>query len=140
MSRRAEQIAATIHRAVQAVLDRGLQDPRVSGMITVTGVKIAPDLSAATISVSIFPAERQELAMHGLRSAAGHIRHDISDAVGLRRTPDLAFKLDESLKKQAAVLEAISRATAEPSAGPGSPTAVPGGWERRPGPGKDGPA
>lgn len=113
MSRRAEQIASTIQRAVQAVLDRGLQDPRVSGMITVTGVRVAPDLMAATVSVSIYPAEKQELSMHGLRRAAGHIRHDISDAVGLRRTPELTFKLDESLKKQAAVLEAISRASAE---------------------------
>ncbi len=125
MSRRAEQIASTIRRAVQAVLDRGLQDPRVSGMITVTGVKLSPDLAAATLSVSIFPAEKQDLAMHGLRSAARHIRHGISDAVGLRRTPDLTFKLDESLKKQAAVLDAIARATAESG---------------RPGPGKDGPA
>lgn len=116
MSRRADQIASAIHRAVQAVIDRGLQDPRVSGMITVTGVQVAPDLKAATISVSVFPADRQELSMHGLRSAAPRIRHDISDAIGLRSTPDLTFRLDESLKKQASVLEAIARATDERAA------------------------
>lgn len=119
MSRRADQVAAAIHRAVQAVIDRGLQDPRVSGMITVTGVKVAADLRAATVSVSIYPVDRQELTMHGLRSAAAHIRHDISDAIGMRRTPDLTFRLDESLKKQAAVLDAIARARGEtpPSGG-----------------------
>ncbi len=121
--RRLAALASTIHRAVQAVLDRGLQDPRVSGMITVTGVKVAPDLSAATVAVSIYPAEKQDLAMHGLRSAAARVRHDISDALGLRRTPQLTFTLDESLKKQAAVLDAISRASAE-SAAPRVP-----GWE-----------
>jgi ribosome-binding factor A len=113
MSHRPEQVAATLRRAVQAVLDRGLQDPRVSGMVTVTAVRVSPDLRSATVSVSVYPAERQELTMHGLHSAAAHIRHDISDAVGLRRTPDLTFRLDESLKKQAAVLDAIARATGE---------------------------
>ncbi len=113
MSHRPEQVAATIRRAVQAVLDRGLQDPRVSGMVTVTAVKVSPDLRSATVSVSIYPADRQELTMHGLHSAAAHIRHDISDAVGFRRTPDLTFRLDESLKKQAAVLDAIARAARE---------------------------
>lgn len=120
MTRRADQVAAAVRRAVQAALDRGLQDPRVSGMVTVTGVRVAPDLSSATVSVSIYPASRQALAMHGLRSAAAHIRRRIADTLRLRRAPDLVFALDESLKRQAAVLDAIARASAEPRKG--------GGW------------
>lgn len=120
MTRRADQVAAAVRHAVQATLDRGLQDPRVSGMVTVTGVRVAPDLASATVSVSIYPADKQALTMHGLRSAAAHIRRRIADALGLRRAPDLFFSLDESLKKQAAVLDAIARASAE--------TRKEGGW------------
>lgn len=113
MTRRTDQLAASIRDAVQRVLDRGLQDPRVAGMITVTGVTLSPDLASANVAVSIYPVDKQTLTLHGLRSAAPHIRHEIADALGLRRTPDLNFRLDASLKKQAAVLDAIARATAE---------------------------
>lgn len=110
MSRRAEQLASEIHRAVQQVLDRGLQDPRVSGMITVTAVRVTPDFRTAQVSVSVLPAEKQDLTMHGLRSAARHIRHEVGELVRTRQMPELAFRLDESLKKQAAVMDAIAKA------------------------------
>ncbi|MFM9996407.1 MAG: 30S ribosome-binding factor RbfA [Phycisphaerales bacterium] len=116
MTRRTDQLAASIRDAVQRVLDRGLQDPRVAGMITVTGVSLSPDLATATIGVSIYPADKQTLTLHGLKSAAAHIRHEIADALGLRRTPELAFRLDATLKKQATVLDAIARATADSDA------------------------
>ncbi len=110
MTRRVEQLASTLQREIQACIDRGLQDPRVSGLITITGVRVSPDRRAATVHVSIFPEDRQELCMHGLRAAAAHIRHDLSNRIDVRRAPDITFKLDESLKKQAAVFEAINNA------------------------------
>ena len=112
MSRRADQVAAAVRDAVQAVIDRGLQDPRVSGLITVTGVRVSEDLRSATVAVSIYPAEKQDLTMHGLRAAARHVRHQISDALGLRRTPELLFRVDTTAKKQAEALDAIARAVA----------------------------
>jgi ribosome-binding factor A len=113
MSLHTDQVASVIHRAVQAVLTRGLNDPRVRGMISVTRVKVSADLSQARIHVSIIPPENADLAMHGLRNAARHIRHEISSEVRLRRVPQLTFELDQSLKKEAEVLAAISRARKE---------------------------
>lgn len=110
MSRRSEQLGATLQRAIQDVLSRGLQDPRVSGMITVTSVRLSEDLRDVTAYVSVLPADRQDLTMHGLRSAASHIRHEVGDLVAVRQMPTISFKLDASLKKQAAVIEAIARA------------------------------
>ena len=40
MSRRGEQVSSALREAIQGVIDRGLQDPRVSGLITVTGVTV----------------------------------------------------------------------------------------------------
>jgi len=113
VSRRNEQLASTIHRGVQEVLARGLQDPRISGLITVTGVRLTEDLSEAVVSVSILPEDRQELVMHGLRAAESHVRHALSDLVGLRRTPHVTFKLDTATKRHAAVLRSLAQVALE---------------------------
>lgn len=113
MSRRTEQLASTLHRAIQEVIGRGFQDPRISGLITITSVKVTEDMRSATILISVLPADRQELTMHGLRNAAAHIRREAGDLVAVRKMPELHFKTDESLKKQAGVFRAIAEATAE---------------------------
>jgi ribosome-binding factor A len=111
--RRPEQLATILREAVQARIDRGLADPRIQGLITVTSVKVSPDLKTATIFISVMPHERQELTLHGLKSASRHIRHEVGDDVALAQMPELAFKLDLSLAKQAGVLGAIAKATEE---------------------------
>lgn len=113
MSRRVEQIAAELRRAVQQVLAKGLSDPRVRGMITVTGVTVSDDLRQATISVSVLPEEHQELTLHGLRAAARFVRREAGELVAMKRLPEFVFRLDHQLKRQAATLEAIARARAE---------------------------
>jgi ribosome-binding factor A len=113
VSHRREQVASTLQRAVQQVIAKGLQDPRISGMITVTAVEVSPDLKAATVLVSILPADRERLTMHGLRDAASHIRRQTGDLVDMRQVPELTFRLDSSLKKQADVYTAIAKVTAE---------------------------
>ena len=74
MSRRQEQFASVLREAIQGVIDRGIQDPRISGMITVTSVRVAEDFADATILISVLPADRQDLSLHGIRSAAAYIR------------------------------------------------------------------
>jgi ribosome-binding factor A len=113
VSHRTEQLASELRGAIQEVIDRGLSDPRVSGMITVTEVRVSPDHKAAFIRVSVLPADRQKLTMHGLRAAAAHIRRQAGERVRTRSMPEIHFELDESTKKQAEVMGAIARATAE---------------------------
>lgn len=113
MSRRTEQIASLLERAVKDVLARGLEDPRFKGLVTVTGVHVADDLQEAVVSVSVLPAEHADLTMHALRHAGRHLRHEVSNRVDLRRMPRLVFKLDDSLKRQAGVLEALAKVAQE---------------------------
>jgi ribosome-binding factor A len=105
-----DQLASVILRAVQSVLSRGLNDPRVRGLVSVTSVHVSDDLANATIMVSVLPAEFEELSIHGLRHAARHIRSEIGKNVRMRRIPQLAFKLDKSLKKEAEIIAAIDNA------------------------------
>jgi ribosome-binding factor A len=132
VNRRSEQVASTLRRAIQEVISRGLHDPRISGLITVTGVSLDAALREATVRISVLPEDRQELVLHGLQAAAGHIRHEIADLVEGRQTPHLHFKLDASLKKEASVLRALALAEEErrarvanapnPAAGESAPT------------------
>lgn len=101
MTHRTEQVNSTLQRAVQTVLARGLSDPRIRGLVSVTRVRVDDDLSHATVYVSVMPEEHAELTMHGLRAAAARIRSDVGRAVRIRRMPGLSFRLDDSIKQQA---------------------------------------
>ena len=112
MSRRLEQLTADVERGVRDVLARGLADPRVTGLITVTGVRILPDMSRAIIDISILPEDRQELSFHGVSSAASWIRREVADAVRARTLPTFVIRLDTRMKKEAAIIRELDRAKA----------------------------
>jgi ribosome-binding factor A len=113
MSRRTQQVSSLLERAIQDVITRGLHDPRISGLITVTGVDIPSDMSKATVNFTVIPEERESLTRHGLQDASGYIRRQVGEMVRMRRVPDLTFRIDSNAKEQAAVLGAIARARAE---------------------------
>lgn len=120
--RRTQQVAGEVRRAVQEIISKGLSDPRVRGLITVTEVTLSDDLRSATIMVSVMPEEHEELTMHGLRAASRYIRREAGELVAMARLPDLAFKGDKRFKRQAAVLDAIAKARGElPEVPPDAP-------------------
>lgn len=106
-SDRPVQVGGEIRRAVQAELSRGLNDPRVQGMVSVTEVELTPDLSEARVFVSVLPEDRSSLTLSGLRAAAGFLRRRVMDETRIGRVPRLEFRLDERLKRQAALDGAI---------------------------------
>lgn len=128
MTRRQEQLASVLREAVQEVLSRGLNDPRVSGLITVTGLDLSPDLEYANVRVSILPADRQQLSFHGIKAAGAYIRREVGEKVKNRKLPRFNFELDSSLKKQMGVIEALEHAKQEqkPSGWGSSPAKDPG--------------
>jgi ribosome-binding factor A len=70
-------------------------------------------MKSAAIGVSVMPHEKQDLTLHGLKSAARHIRHQVKNDVEIHQMPELIFRLDHSLEKQAGVLDAIAKASEE---------------------------
>ena len=107
MSRRTDQVASLIRRAVQSRLSRGLNDPRVRGLVSVTQVTVAADLSEAVILVSVMPAKHAHLTLRGLQSAAAHLRGELGRTARLRHQPRLTFKLDDSMRHAAEAMAAI---------------------------------
>ena len=68
-------------------------------MVTVSEVRVSPDLSVAKVYVSIFPSEKQESVMDILQQNLKSYRGELGRQVGrqLRIVPDLVFYLDTSL-------------------------------------------
>ncbi|MCA9295233.1 MAG: 30S ribosome-binding factor RbfA [Phycisphaerales bacterium] len=108
MSQRLTQIANLIQRNVQMIISRGLHDPRIRGLVSVTEVELAPDMSQCTVRVSIVPEEHAALTVKGLRAASKHMRSEVAGQVKLRKMPRLDFVLDDSLKRAARVHAALA--------------------------------
>src|SRR5271155_249870 len=106
MSRRTERVASTIHRELAMVILRELNDPRLTGMPSITRVKVSGDLSIADVYVTVMGTEGQQTAaLNALRHSAGLLRTRLTEALSTRITPYLKFHLDEDAKKEIALLE-----------------------------------
>jgi ribosome-binding factor A len=119
--RRHKQLSSTLLRAAQAVFARGFNDPRIQGLITVTGVELTTDLERARLRVSVLPREKEELTLHGLRHALPHIAREMMGRVEMRTFPRLSIERDEGLRAQHEVqaLLAKDRLEREPIEGEG---------------------
>ena len=114
MSRRADQMSSVIHRAAQSVLNAGFGDPRLDGlMLTITSVKVTADLRTAVLNVSVLPQDKERRALAGLKAASKHVRRQVGDLVSVHQLPEFIFKIDKAAKRQAEVLDALSRVRAE---------------------------
>lgn len=111
MSHKTEQVAAALHRAVAETLSRGLNDPRMDGsLVGVTHVDVSPDLRNARVYVSVLPDNHRRRVLAALKHATRYVQTESQKRLATRLMPHLEFRFDEKLKKQHAVLEAISEA------------------------------
>lgn len=107
MSRRVLKAAEAIREVVGMAILTELRDPRVSD-VTVTMVEVSADMRLARVHVSIMGDERkQQLALHGLRSASGFLQHKISQRIDTRYTPRLTFMLDQGIKNAMRVTQIL---------------------------------
>ena len=100
---RLAKVGSTIRKAIQGALSRGLGDPRIRGLVSITEVDVSPDLSDALIRISVLPEQYESTVLRGLASAKGRFRREVQQATRLRRIPRIRFEIDKSLKKQARI-------------------------------------
>ena len=109
-------------RAVVAETLGQLKDPRI-GMVTVTSVRITPDLREGTVFVSVLGNEkRRQATLRGLESAHGVVQARVARELGLKRTPTLTFAYDETVERavrMTALIEEVSRDLPSPDDEPG---------------------
>ena len=99
--RRIDRIEEQMRIELSEIIEREINDPRI-GFVTVTAVRVAPDLSHARVSISsLGDVDQRKKALKGLRSAAGFIRRSLSKRLHhLRRIPELTFDYDDTLEKE----------------------------------------
>ena len=114
MSRRTEMLGSTIQQELAQIIMRELNDPRLTGMPSITRVKVSPDLSIADVYVTIMGTEgQQSAALNALKHSAGMMRTKLTKVLSLRQAPYLKFHIDEALKKEIAVLDLLRKVREE---------------------------
>ncbi|XXF76389.1 30S ribosome-binding factor RbfA [Myxococcaceae bacterium GXIMD 01537] len=95
---RPERVGQEIQAALGQILTRGeLRDPRI-GFITITGVKVSPDLRVARVYYSMLGDEKERSeTQKGLDAAKGWLRREVTAAVQLRVSPEIFFSFDASV-------------------------------------------
>ena len=112
--RRSERVAEGIREEVATFLAEDAKDPRLVGLVTITGVDVTRDLRHAKVFVSILGSdEERQATLEGLDSAASHLRSRIGRALRLRVAPEITFRYDESIAR-AAKIEALLAELREP--------------------------
>lgn len=102
--RRPDRVAEAIREEVARFIAEGVKDPRVTGLVTVTGVDVTRDLRHARIFVSIMGTDEEKTAtLEGLRSLAGHLRSRVGRSLRLRVAPELDVVLDPSVARAARI-------------------------------------
>ncbi len=90
-----------------------LSDPRIRGLVTITGVRLSPDLANATVFYSVLSQEAAQEAREGLQSAAGRLQASLGAQTRLKRTPRLRFEPDPVVEQARRVETALREVRAD---------------------------
>ena len=100
-TKRLGRIESEINRVLSDAIYNGIKDNRINPSIT------------NITKVSVRDEKTKDKIMKGLESATGYMKKRIADALDLRHTPKLIFKLDESFEKAALMNELIIKVSKE---------------------------
>lgn len=92
---RIRRVNAIIHEVLADEIER-LTDPRL-GLVSVTGVQVAPDMRRAVVFVSALDQSHLEDTIKGLRAAAPRLRAALGRQIHIKYTPDLEFRADAGI-------------------------------------------
>ena len=108
-SPRALRVGEEMRHALARILEHGLHDPALAEVaLTVTEVRVSPDLKNATAFVAPLGGSHAAEVMAGLKRAEGYLRRELARTVKLRYAPALHFALDTSFE-HASHIDALLR-------------------------------
>jgi len=109
---RSKRVEEQLKRLLPELIRREVKDPRV-GPVTITAVELSRDLSHARVYFTPFAGQGDAGAyLAALRGAAGFLRRGLRHALRLRVTPELDFRIDESVERGARLSGLIAEAVA----------------------------
>lgn len=95
---RLNRIDEELKKEISNIISFELKNPDATGLISVTKVKITPDLKYAKVYVSMLNSDSKEKTLEALKKSSGYIRSEIAKRINLRITPELVFEEDDSME------------------------------------------
>ncbi len=95
---RTDRVEEEIKKVVSKLIDNGIKDPRVNGLISVTKVDVSKDMKYCKIYVSMLGTKDKDEALKGLDSAKGVVRKEIGEKIRTFNTPEVKFIYDDSME------------------------------------------
>lgn len=95
---RVDRVSEEYKRALSNIIDRELKNHNITGLISVTKVKLSPDLKVARVYISIIGSKSKKNTFESIKKAKGFIRSRLAEKINLRYTPELIFELDDSME------------------------------------------
>ncbi len=115
MSQRTQRLGDQIQREIAGLIRTEIKDPRL-GMVTVSTVKVSPDMGYADIYVTVMGStldEKPDESIAILNAAAGFLRGEVGRAIKTRVTPRLRFHYDEVVARGNRMAALINEAVRE---------------------------
>lgn len=115
MSLRTTRVNELLRAELSDLILREVKDPRVGeGLITITEIRVSPDLRHATVFVSHLGTDAErEHALEGLQRAAPFLHRELVHRLRMRNVPDLVFRFDPSIERGARLSDLIRKVSAE---------------------------
>ena len=95
---RMSRVDEEFKKEISIIIDQDLKNPNITGMISVTRVKVSKELHFARVYVSLLNSKSKKNTLEGLKNSSGFIRSELAKRINLRYTPEVVFELDESLE------------------------------------------
>jgi ribosome-binding factor A len=96
MSHRIDKIENLIKEEISFIFLRKLQDPAF-GFLTITNVKVSPDLKIAKIYISVLEKEKRVSVLEKINDITGFIRTELASRIRIKFIPELKFFIDDTL-------------------------------------------
>ncbi|WP_337865750.1 30S ribosome-binding factor RbfA [Ignavibacterium sp.] len=96
MSHRVDRVEHLVKEEISDILLYKVKDVDL-GFITVTNVRMSPDLRVASIYLSVFEKEKREIVLEKVKDRTGFIRTELAHRIRIRFVPELRFFIDDTL-------------------------------------------
>lgn len=94
---RLSRIEEELKKEISNIINYELNNSNITGMVSVSKVKVSPDLSRARVFVTMINSNKKN-TLSALKKSSGYIRREIAHRVNLRTTPEIIFEFDESIE------------------------------------------
>jgi ribosome-binding factor A len=106
-SKRMDRLQEQMRQCLAEIIQRKLKNPQV-GMVSVTAVELARDLSDATVYYSVFgDANTRRNTNRVLENARGFMQSELGKMLHIRKIPSLHFRIDKSLERGQRIYELL---------------------------------